>query len=251
MFSTGIKRIRDYGKEGMGAYGKIRRFRAGSSWPRSRRKKRIYQRRRATIQRSIQSSESNIVTLKYVDQKTLDPGINVLSNHVFRANSVFKPDFTDAGHQPLGFDQWSALYTNYIVRNAWMKVTVVTGTTPSTNTIVFGVDIKTTSSPAATTLITQLEQARTYGRVVGNDTNATSNRSIVRKFDARRLFGFSSYRDSVPAYGAEVTDNPSEEAYFIIWITNYFIGADVTSQTLLVEINYDVLFTERKSLATS
>jgi hypothetical protein len=38
-----------------------------------------------------------------------------ISDQVFRSNSLFDPDRTNAGHQPLGFDQIAALYNRYHV----------------------------------------------------------------------------------------------------------------------------------------
>lgn len=37
----------------------------------------------------------------------------VVNDYCFRANSLFDPDRTSAGHQPLGFDQMAALYNRY------------------------------------------------------------------------------------------------------------------------------------------
>jgi len=36
-------------------------------------------------------------------------------NYLFRTNSIFDPDFTGIGHQPLGHDQWAAFYNRYKV----------------------------------------------------------------------------------------------------------------------------------------
>lgn len=36
-------------------------------------------------------------------------------SNVMRLNSLYDPDYTYTGHQPIGFDQYSALYNNYRV----------------------------------------------------------------------------------------------------------------------------------------
>lgn len=56
-------------------------------------------------------------TLKYVE--TLNFSVSALSfaDHLFRANSVFDPNSTGTGGQPLGFDTLSAIYNRYRVNS--------------------------------------------------------------------------------------------------------------------------------------
>jgi len=42
-------------------------------------------------------------------------GTVTLAKYQFIMNSCFDPDYTAAGHQPYGFDQWAALYNHYVV----------------------------------------------------------------------------------------------------------------------------------------
>lgn len=45
-----------------------------------------------------------------------------LMNYVFRLNSIFDPDVTAAGHQPLGRDHWAGVYKYYRVLAADVKL---------------------------------------------------------------------------------------------------------------------------------
>lgn len=49
------------------------------------------------------------------------PGVGFVWS--FRVNSLFDPDFTGAGAQPLGFDQFAALYGRYAVIHSKYEVT--------------------------------------------------------------------------------------------------------------------------------
>lgn len=49
----------------------------------------------------------------------------------FRAQSLYDPNYSDAGNQPLYFDQLSAMYSNYRVRGA--KITCYLRTTTASN----------------------------------------------------------------------------------------------------------------------
>lgn len=47
---------------------------------------------------------------------------SVLHNVTFRLNSLFDPNYTSTGHQPMGFDQLAALYNRYRVDKCTVEV---------------------------------------------------------------------------------------------------------------------------------
>lgn len=53
-----------------------------------------------------------IVRLKY-NENYLTPGTTI--DHVWNINSIFDPNRTGTGHQPLGYDQYAAFYNRYRV----------------------------------------------------------------------------------------------------------------------------------------
>ncbi len=59
-----------------------------------------------------------VVRLKYVDQFTLNATTASTDNYLFRANSLYDPNYTGAGHQPFGYDQWTLFYSNWVVERA-------------------------------------------------------------------------------------------------------------------------------------
>ncbi len=86
--------------------------------PRSRvvaHRRRSYGKGRPTsaIQRGKFTSDTQFVKLTFSNVYTITTGGGIVSQ-VFRGNSVFDPDFTGAGHQPRGLDQWSPLYDSYL-----------------------------------------------------------------------------------------------------------------------------------------
>jgi hypothetical protein len=64
------------------------------------------------------------VTLPYVQLLTLSsPSTgNLIAGKVFNLLSAYDPNYTDLGHQPLGFDEWSNLYTQYYVESVRWEV---------------------------------------------------------------------------------------------------------------------------------
>jgi len=64
-------------------------------------------------------------TLRYAQTNVIDVANFGTSQQVFRANSLFDPDFTGAGHQPNGFDQIIAAFNHFTVTRARIRVRVL------------------------------------------------------------------------------------------------------------------------------
>jgi hypothetical protein len=60
--------------------------------------------------------------MKYAENFTATTGIT--QDYQFRTNSLFDPDLTFSGHQPLGFDQMATLYNKYRVYSCTYKVRI-------------------------------------------------------------------------------------------------------------------------------
>ncbi len=71
------------------------------------------------------------VKLMYHDTYQLATSSGIAGIQLFRANSLFDPDFTNVGHQPMFRDQIAAMYQNYRVLKAkftWQAQTSNTNT---------------------------------------------------------------------------------------------------------------------------
>lgn len=71
--------------------------------------------------------KSKVVKMPYVDMYT----VNATTSSTWTPyvsltmNSIFDPDFTSIGHQPLGHDQWKAMYKSYEVLGCKVTIEVV------------------------------------------------------------------------------------------------------------------------------
>ena len=63
-----------------------------------------------------------LVRLKYVQQFQLDPAAGGFTSFQFYANGLYQPPVSAPDHQPLTFDQWMSIYTQYAVVGS--KITV-------------------------------------------------------------------------------------------------------------------------------
>lgn len=77
--------------------------------------RKLSRRRRPRIVRFNQLVREKIVTpLVYCDTKTIAPGQTVAAE-IFRLNSIFDPQWSLGGHQPMFTDNWALLYSYYRV----------------------------------------------------------------------------------------------------------------------------------------
>lgn len=172
---------------------------------------------------------------------------------MFRANSLYDPDYTGAGHQPLGFDQWSAVYGYYYVRRARIKVSemAVSQTTYNPGMLSVGVRRKNTGFPST---IEEAAEDPNYSKLIkvaggGTSIAAGPVRYVEQEVDIAKFIGVKDIADEEDL-GALVTANCSETVYFDVNTVNVG-GVTPGDLHLLVEIEYDCVFKEPKTLIQS
>ncbi len=157
-------------------------------------------------------------TLTYVDQFVLNSTTTSTDNYVFRANSLFDPNYTGSGHQPLGYDQWTTFYNNWVVTKCSVKLTMTppnlsTGT-PQINNQLVAIVPRRNDPTAISDVMTALEQPYTrWAMVVGYAKPPTLSMTI----DCPKFFGVSRnvYSSSIEYSGA-IGGNPTQTLYIVI-----------------------------------
>ncbi len=238
-------------------YKKTRKTRSGyrKVTPASRRT--VSRRRRyANPRRAILSGfpKSKLVKLRYVDSRvTLDASVDSFTSTVFRANSIFDPDYSGVGHQPMGHDQWAAIYERYTVLGSKITVTYTPSGTSNVNGSYMGVTLSGSVAPLGNytdidnILESKLTSAtRTVGNTLSNGFPRARDLSVSKTFSAKKFFGVRDVQDGA-ALSAQVGANPSRDAYFGVW-TAAVDGGDPGSISMRVQIDYIVLFKEPKNL---
>lgn len=90
-------------------------------------------------------SRKNVV-LRYVDDFTLNAGNASTAVRVFKVNSLFDPDDSVGGHQPMYFDQYKLIYSGYKVNYATITFICTDNHVVNTATT-FNINGTTTSNP--------------------------------------------------------------------------------------------------------
>lgn len=131
----------------------------------------------------------------------------------FRNNSIYDPDGSGIGHQPLGYDQWSQFYGRYRVIGAKYRVTITNVTdTPCK------VGILAVNGSYGTSSINQtaFEHPHMISKVVGSQDGADV-REFVKYFANPRILGMSmaQYKGD-DRYQSQFGTNPLEQISAVV-----------------------------------
>lgn len=215
---------------------------------RKKRKKKTYRRRRRRLtSMSVPSgmSTQKVAKLRYVATTNITSTAGILNSQVFRANSIFDPDFTGIGTQPMGHDQWEVLFNRYKVLGARISLNIIPSTANTTNGMV-GVYLTDSATSPYNNPRGFIEARKGMYRNVLSKNNKTA--PMHQNFSAKRFFNVTDVKDN-QNIGADFGTNPPQEAYFNIWYDDIEAG---TSTVLIVStIEYIVSFSEPKDLVQS
>lgn len=65
------------------------------------------------------------VKMRYTETFNVYPSVSgTIGSYVFRANSIYAPNYTGGGHQPYGHDTYQTLYSRYKVHKVVFRVTI-------------------------------------------------------------------------------------------------------------------------------
>jgi len=193
-------------------------------------------------------ADSVRVRLPY--EAVLEPAATTGSLYLyqFRGNSVYDPDYTGAGGQAAGFDQWAAFFNEYTVISSSLEIEYISGQN-------YSVEVVTFPSYNVTSPASSLDaSARPYAERSLQTGNGNATHKILRSsMSTAQMMGVreEAILDD-DQYGATVSTNPGSSA---IWYWN-IVAQNVSNTTTLndcvrVHIIFDVLFHDRIQLSLS
>jgi len=192
------------------------------------------------------------MNFRYIDQIVLQTfgtsGADVPVYHQFTANSLYDPDYTGTGHQPLGFDQMMAFYDHYAVLSCEITVagSVNTGTTTDGLSQYLGIFLDDDYSVPTSGRVLMEQQRCAFTPLLNYQTGLTE---VRHRFDARSFFGVQSVRD-VTALKGTSTSSPSEIASFMVFMSPILASVNTTAN-LTVILDFEAVLTEPKDLPGS
>jgi hypothetical protein len=198
------------------------------------------------------------VRMRYADLIFLDAsalGSGVPTIHHFRANSVYDPDLTGTGHQPRGFDEHAALYDHYTVIGSKIRATFESDVDNRSTAGQYCFLMLQDTAGTPTNLVDILEEGD-RNKIGYRPLNSVTGKSVslTKKFSPYKLFGIPK-KDSLISNAdltPQVGSNPPEDAIFTVGvISNRTTSTDPPKLVCRVEIEYIVLFSEKRPMPSS
>lgn len=165
-----------------------------------------------------------ITKQKYFENFILSPTAGSSSIYQFNLNSIYDPNESGTGHQPMGTDQLQPLYSKYRVYKAIMKVEVFT---PAADMYVgIGAINNNTPMPADAEEFTERYGSTAKIAPGGGGFQRTVLRKLIR---LPVLMGVSSIKYKTDdVYAANLNANPVERAIGFVFCQNYNTTAITT-----------------------
>lgn len=149
-----------------------------------------------------------ITSLKYVQTVKLTSTSGSLAKNTFRLNSLFDPDVTGTGHQPMYADDFASIYSQYVVLGSRITVMFVPESI-NAGPMFVGITSNPSSSLASTTVDETAEQNNTsYAIITGY--NGGGSKQLSNTYSPSKDLGVTADDDTV---GATFGANPNNAWY--------------------------------------
>lgn len=197
---------------------------------------------------------NRVVRMRYVDSLSHTvaniPGSN--QRYIFRANSIFDPDYTGTGHQPMGHDQWNQFYDDYIVIGAKMKVTIIPYEAATTDLAAMSATLALREDTTFSSL-TCAEVEERGGTAFRRFQSTANQKPIVMycHFSPRKFFGIKDISDNASNLGAGFGNNPNVGAYFQFQMVNETGSTNSLQFQVVYRIDYIVKLLQPNKLVGS
>lgn len=215
--------------------------------PASRRpsRKRTYKRKQ-TIHKTTASLGKGFpkqlqITHRYVDQFSLTSNVGTVGSYFLSCNGMFDPNVSGTGHQPLYFDQMTALYDQYCVIGSSIKVTMFpsTGSTSGVACVLYVNDDN--ASPANFQTLAEQTTATIKYMAFNNSDPLV----MTKKWSAKKYFGGAVLAND--ELQGNATGNPVEQSFFNIAIQSAN-QTDTLSVVVMVELSYIAIWKELRDI---
>jgi len=184
------------------------------------------------------------VKLPYTERYDILTAAGSAAYQRMSGNSAYDPDYTGAGQQPLGFDEWKAFYTKYVVKGSKCDVQIVpVGSNYSYESVL--VPFPGTSASASSNLDNL--KAMQYAKWGVSQTSGNLRR-MSTYMDTTKLYGKPNITDEIdPAFSALIGSDPAEEWTWQIGVQPCDRASTVYC-VVYVKMTYYITFFDRTPL---
>ena len=184
-------------------------------------------------------------TLRYVAYGSISTASLGYGEQIFRLNSLFDPDYSGAGAQPLGFDQWAAFYQRYKVLCAHVKVEFAAPTSLAESIVSIIPNLVNTIDNSGVNAM-----AEPNARYSIFSTNGGWKPTLELVMPLEKLFGITKEEFGEESYTAATSGSPVNVGYLHVRVDTASGGLS-GSVYYLCTIDFDVEFYQRVELELS
>lgn len=225
--------------------------------PKKTTKRRFYRRRKKPTTKltkpiSYGFPRVQMVRMTYFEQIRIDPAGSP-AHYVFRANSVFDPNYTGIGHQPMYHDQYAEVYLHYKVVSSKIDITGTNDYSDQNNSMGNLITCIVNQEPATYSSITEACESK------GAKYRQCQERRPMKlsaTFSAKKFFSIENVKDNYSIQGGlgnalPTGYNPTKIAYFVIGAHPLYAGQNSYPACLNIRISYNVLVYDIKKMSGS
>jgi len=176
--------------------------------------------------------------LRYSEVINFNTSAATPQKQFMRAGSINDPNYSGVGYQPYGHDQYQGLYNHYRVIKSVCKITNTSNGGSNIMGLALHDDVSATND---------FDAIRTMKPVKFIPLCGTNEpHSLEMTYNSGQVFP-GQQQATTALFG----NNPSEEQYFLIWVTGGNPLSDPSAISIVISIDYYVEFSELKQLVKS
>jgi len=196
--------------------------------------------------------QSILVKMRYVEQIDINPAAGVPASAIFSASSIYDPNPTGTGHQPMGHDQWLNFYNRYIVIGSKCTARAVAqGTVVDTNAAVLSIGLQTTASTTIAAISDLMERRSAKYAILGASDGSRSVTTVTNHYSTKKFWGIRAPDNSADSYSAQLGASPTIEAFYHIALSPITSTSNTVGTTVWVTIDYIVRLSSPVNLTQS
>lgn len=184
--------------------------------------------------------------LKYVENIVLQSVAGAITRNVFSPQNCFDPNVTGTGHQPMYFDQLTAVFNKYKIHDAKIKVSFnVLTETAATSIFAAGI-IGGAGQTISSDPQTNMEDNHGVSTILNGRNGNTGQKTLYLTYSPMRDLGISVNDDTLTT---DVTTGAGTY-FWNVWAAD-LNASGTTNMVASVEIIYDIEFTDNKNIGGS
>lgn len=176
--------------------------------------------------------------LQYCDVLDLTAVAGTPALYQYRLSSLFDPDLTSIGHQPMWFDQLAAVYTRYRVLGAKITVTFIPPHVNDTEAndkgpYLVGITTSESSTFASTSYEALLENPNTTHAIIVDKQGANNKVDLSATYSPKRDLDIGPDDDLMNPL---TTASPTRNFHATIWALDM---VEAVAQDVVVKVNIE------------